>query len=105
MDAERIAYFEADGNYTRVVSMNGLKVTLGNNLTQTEQKLTAQLRDEARMFMRVGKRFIVNLAYVYFVNIAKQCLVMSDMKHFAYQLPVSKEALKKMKELMVEAKI
>ncbi len=50
-------------------------------------------------------RFIVNLDYVYFVNMAKQCLVMSDMKHFAFQLPISKDALRKMKELMIDAKI
>ena len=105
MDAERIVYFEADGNYTRVVSMNNLKVTLGNNLSQTELKLSTLLGEEARMFMRVGKRFIVNLDYVYFVNMAKQCLVMSDMKHFAFQLPISKEALRQMKELMIKAKI
>ena len=105
MDAERIVYFEADGNYTRVVSMNSLKATLGANLSQTEQALTAQLAEEARGFMRIGKRFIVNLDYVYHVNMAKQCLVLSDMKHFAFQLPVSKDALKKMKELMIMAKI
>lgn len=105
MDAERIVYFEADGNYTRVVSMNNLKATLGCNLGQTEQALTAQLAEEARDFMRIGKRFIVNLDYVYHVNMAKQCLVLSDMKHFAFQLPVSKDALKKMKELMIMAKI
>ena len=105
MDAERIVYFEADGNYTRVVSMNSLKATLGCNLGQTEQALTAQLAEEARGFMRIGKRFIVNLDYVFHVNMAKQCLVLSDMKHFAFQLPISKDALKKMKELMIMAKI
>ena len=101
MDAERIVYFEADGNYTRVVSMNSLKATLGCNLGQTEQALTAQLAEEARGFMRIGKRFIVNLDYIYSVNMAKQCLILSDMEHFAYQLPIFMEALRQMKELMI----
>jgi len=105
MDADKIVYFEADGNYTRVVSMNQLKATLGCNLSQTEHALTAQLAEEARNFMRIGKRFVVNLDYVYNINIAKQCLILSDMKHFAFQLPISREALKKMKELMIIAKI
>ena len=105
MDADKIVYFEADGNYTRVVSINQLKAILGCNLSQTEQALTAQLEKEARNFMRIGKRFIVNLDYVYNINIAKQCLILSDMKHFAFQLPISREALKKMKELMIMAKI
>ena len=105
MEVEKIVYFEANGNYTNVVAMNKLKATLGANLSQTEQILTQQMGEDAKMFMRVGKRFIVNLDYIYSVNMAKQCLIMSDMKHFAYQLPISKEALRQMKELMIKAKI
>ena len=105
MEVEKIVYFEANGNYTNVVAMNKLKATLGANLSQTEQILNQQMGEEAKMFMRVGKRFIVNLDYIYSVNMAKQCLIMSDMKHFAYQLPISKEALRQMKELMIKAKI
>jgi len=105
MEVEKIVYFEANGNYTNVVAMNKLKATLGANLSQTEQILTQEMGEAAKMFMRVGKRFIVNLDYIYSVNMAKQCLIMSDMKHFAYQLPISKEALRQMKELMLKAKI
>ncbi len=63
--------------------------------------------DERSAYFKASgiNRFIVNLDYVYFVNMAKQCLVMSDMKHFAFQLPISKEALRQMKELMIKAKI
>ena len=64
-----------------------------------------QMGEEAKMFMRVGKRFIVNLDYIYSVNMAKQCLILSDMEHFAYQLPISKEALRQMKELMIKVKM
>lgn len=105
MEVEKIVYFEANGNYTNVVAMNKLKAILGVNLSQTEQILTQQMGVEAKMFMRVGKRFIVNLNYIYSVNMAKQCLIMSDMKHFAYQLPISKEALRQMKVLIIEAKV
>jgi len=40
-----------------------------------------------------------------FTSIARLCLILSDMEHFAYQLSVSKEALRQMKELMTELKI
>ena len=105
LEVDKIVYFEANGNYTTVVAMNKLKATLGASLAKTEQILTRQMGDEAKRFMRVGKRFIVNLDYIYSVNMAKQCLILSDMEHFAYQLPVSKEALRQMKELMTELKI
>mgnify|MGYP002857319766 CR=1 FL=1 len=101
LEVDKIVYFEADGNYTRVVTKNKLKATLTMGLARTEQELTGQLENQAVMFMRVGKRFIVNREFIYCVNLAKQHLVLSDMEDFAFQLPISKEALKKMKELIV----
>lgn len=105
IEVDKIVYFESNGNYTHIVSRNKLKATLTMSLTKTEQVLTEQLGERARQFMRVGKRFIVNLNNVYSINLAKQYLVLTDQEHFAYQLPISKEALRKMKELMVQAKI
>lgn len=105
IEVEKIVYFEADGNYTHMVSRNKMRATLGLSLTKTEQVLSQQLGERARLFMRVGKRFIVNLNNVYSINLAKQYLVLTDQEHFAYQLPISKEALRKMKELIVKTKI
>lgn len=105
MDISKIVYFEADGNYTHIVSMNKLKATIAASLAKTEEGLTVQLGEQAVQFMRVGKRFIVNFRFVYSVNLAKQYLLLSDQEHFAYQLPVSRDALKRMKELMVKAKV
>jgi len=101
MDVENIVYFEANGNYTIVMSVNKLKACVGLNLSKTEEALNRQLGEQAQRFMRVGKRFIVNLNFVYSVNIAKQHLILSDMRNFAFQLPISKDALRMMKELMI----
>ena len=105
MDISKIVYFEADGNYTHIVSLNKLKATIGASLAKTEEMLTSQLGDEAAQFMRVGKRFIVNFRYVYSINLAKQHLLLSDQENFAYQLPLSKDALKQMKELILKTHI
>jgi DNA-binding LytR/AlgR family response regulator len=102
---DTIVYFEADGNYTYVVTKNKLKGVLGMSLIKIEQTLTQQFGKEARMFMRVGKRFIVNYEYVYSINIGKQRLVLSDLERFAYQLQVSKEALRCMKNLLTKKKV
>lgn len=103
LNIDRIVYFEASGNYTSVVTKNKLKASLTMGLTRTESELTEQLGKQALTFMRVGKRFIINRHYVYSVNLAKQHLVLSDLEHFAFQLPVSKEALRKVKELLISA--
>ncbi len=105
MEVGRIVYLEADGNYIHVVTKNKLKATLGVGLAKAETILSSQLGGDARQFMRVGKRYIVNLRYVYSVNLSQQHLVLSDLESFAFQLPVSKDALRKMKELLVAAKV
>ena len=105
IDIANIVYFEGDGNYTYIVTANKMKSCLTINLSHTEEALASQLGKDAKRFMRIGKRFIVNMNYIYQVDVLKQTLVLSDALHFVYQLPVSKEALKTVKELMVNNKI
>jgi len=75
------------------------------NLGEMEKMLASQLGETSKTFMRIGKRFIINMHYVYHINVLKQYLILSDYDHFAFQISISKEALKKMKELMHETKI
>lgn len=105
IDVSKIVYFEADGNYTDIVMVNKLRASICMNLGEMERAIAAQIGDEAKMFMRIGKRFIINMRYVYSINVLKQQLVLSDYDHFAFQVSISKDALKKMKELMLVAKV
>ena len=105
LDVQKIVYFEGDGNYTYIVTANKQKVCITMNLSHTEEALAAQLGDNAKQFMRIGKRFIVNMNYIYQVDIQKQTLMLSDCEHFLFQMPVSKEALKTVKELVIRTKI
>ena len=50
MKVDKIVYFQADGNYTHIVAKNKLKSTLGASLTKTEEILTAQLGEKAKIF-------------------------------------------------------
>lgn len=105
LDIQKIVYFEGDGNYTYIVTANRQKVCITLNLAHTEDALAAQLGDVAKHFMRIGKRFIVNMNYIYQIDIQKQVLMLSDCEHFLFQMPVSKEALKVVKELVIKTKI
>lgn len=105
IDVSKIVYFEADGNYTDIVMVNKLRASICMNLGEMEKAIAAQIGDDARIFMRIGKRFIINMRYVYSINVLKQQLVLSDYDHFAFQVSISKDALKKMKELMLVAKV
>ena len=105
LDIQKIVYFEGDGNYTYIVTANKQKVCVTLNLSHTEEALAKQLGSNANQFMRIGKRFIVNMNSIYQIDIQKQTLMLSDCEHFLFQIPISKEALKAVKELVIQTKI
>lgn len=100
MDIGKIVYFEADGNYTNIILCNKLRGVICMNLAQTEKALTERLKEKAGCFARIGKRYIINMNYIYQINILKQRLVLSDYSSFAFQVEISREALKKLKEIV-----
>ena len=99
IDISKIIYFEADGNYTNIILANKLKGIVCMNLAHMQEILSERLKERARIFARVGKKHIINHTYIYQIHVLKQSLILSDGKNFAYQLNISKEALKKLKEL------
>jgi len=100
IDLKRVAYFEADGNYTKIVSINGLSSMVLLNLGKMEAFISLRSKEENRMFARIGKRFIVNLSFIYSLNLLKQELILSDQRFFTEKISISKDALKKLKELL-----
>ena len=99
IDMTKVVYIEADANYSNIILANKLKATVGMNLGQVEKLLVMNFGDKARTYARIGKRFIVNLNYLYRIHVLKQMLVLSDGQTFAYQLEISKEALKCLKDI------
>lgn len=102
IDIANIAYFEADGNYTNIVSINRLKGVVCTNLAQMQKYLSDKLREDASIFARVGKKYIINLRYVYSINTLRQQVIISDGATFSYQLSIGKEALKELKQIFIE---
>ena len=105
LDIERIVYFEADGNYTNFVTKNKMKRQVPMSLAKMEEALSSQLREEAALFMRVGKRFIINRNFIFNIDTAHQRLCLSDMESFAFLLPISREALRKVKDLIITTRV
>ena len=105
IDASKIVYFEADGNFTHIVTINKHRTTICMNLSKMEDVLAEQIGDAAHIFMRIGKRFIINLQFVYTVDAYEQRLILSDYEHFSFEVKISKDALKKMIDLMLVLRI
>lgn len=101
LDCSKIVYMESDGNYTNIILVNRQKASVCMNLSRMQQFLSESLRERASIFARVGKRFIINLNYVFKVQPLLQSLVVTDGVNFTFQLGVSKDALKKLKDILV----
>ena len=97
---ERIVYISSDGNYSTLVQADGEVRMLSFQLGQIEKMIADQLGSEGNRFIRIGKSLIINHSYIYYINVPKQKLVLSDVASFSHTMSASKEALKLLKELI-----
>lgn len=97
---EAIVYFEADGNYTHIVTVNHIRSSVCMNLGSVEKYIAANYPDEKPHFIRVGKQLVVNTDHVLQVSVLKQKLVLSDGLSFIFTLDASKDALRKLQKLI-----
>ncbi len=104
LDTGSIVYFEAQGNYTKIILANGYEGLVCMNLAKMQERLTSRLQEKAKRFVRVGKSHIVNTGFLLQVTPLRQVLVLSDQKSFSYELSVSKEALRIFMNMIIEAK-
>lgn len=97
---ERVVFFEADSNYCHVYFANGAKATILTSLVNIENLIAERFKDASPLFIRIGKRYIVNRQFIFQINVPRQKLLLSDLvAPDIFELSVSREALKKMKQL------
>lgn len=94
---ERLVYVSSDGNYSTVVTQDNRRQTVSYQLGQIEDIIDEQLGDAGSRFTRVGRGLIVNVDFVYFIDISKQRLVLSDCLNCHHELTASREVLIKLK--------
>lgn len=99
---ERVVYVASDGNYSTIVQSDGETRVLTFQLGQIEKIMSEQLGSERNTFIRIGKSLIINRSYIYYINVQKQKLILSDNTTFSHSVSASKEALKQLKELLEE---
>ncbi len=95
---ERIAYIISDGNYSSMILTDSEKHVFSFNLATFEKIIEQQLESEAQTLIRLGKRLIINGRYIYYINVAKQQITLSDISfQMKFTLTASKEALRALK--------
>lgn len=97
---DRIVYISSDGNYSTLVQADGDMRMLSFQLGQIEKMIVTQLGVDGNIFIRIGKSLIINRSYIYYINVPKQKLVLSDVETVNYTVTASREALKQLKEFL-----
>jgi DNA-binding LytR/AlgR family response regulator len=97
----QIVRFSANGNYTDMFLTTGKKFTFTSGLGQMKQHLETSLKEDARYFVRLGKSAIINLRFVYRIDLQNHILELYDpVTDKFFRLEVSKGALKKLKDFL-----
>ncbi|MDL2306106.1 LytTR family transcriptional regulator DNA-binding domain-containing protein [Bacteroides sp. OttesenSCG-928-D19] len=101
---ERIAYILSDGNYSTMTLIDKEEHLFSFNLASFEKTIEQQLGTDAQMFIRLGKSLIINGRFIYYVNVSKQQIILSDSSFpHKFTLSASKEALKALKAVLEES--
>ena len=99
VNPEDIVYFQADGNYSLMVLASRKEQLLSMNLSKVQLILEDQLGSQSELFERVGRELIIRKNFIYSIQTLRKKLVLSfPNSNKFFELEVSKEALKKLKE-------
>ena len=106
VNLRHVVFFEADDNFTDIHFSNGVKATILCTLSNMELLINEKLKGKTNPFIRTGKCYIVNTSYIFQINTAKKKLLLTNFYYpQLYTLSISKEALKKLKDLYLPNKL
>ena len=99
IDLGKVAYFQANGNYTKMTYIGGVSHLLSIGLTKVEAYVRQSWpKDIGSPFIRLGRSLIINQSYLIEINVLRQRIILSDRGEHSYALAISKPLLKKYKE-------
>lgn len=101
---DRIVYILSEGNYSTMTLIDKEEHVFSFNLASFEKIIEQQLGTDAQTFIRLGKSLIINGKYIYYVNVSKQQIILSDSSFpNKFTLSASKEALKALRTVLEDS--
>src|ERR1035437_3672138 len=99
VNPDELVYFQADGNYSIMMLASRKEQLLTMNLMKVQLTLEEQLGSQSALFERVGRDLIIRKAFIFSIQTLRKKLILAvpNSEKF-FELQVSKEALKKLKE-------
>lgn len=103
IDLEKVAFFQANGNYTQMNYILGESRLLTLGLSKVEELIRLTWpADRPSPFIRLGRSLIINQTYLTEINVLRQKLSLSDRGTHSYSVSVPKPLLKEYKEKISE---
>ena len=101
IDSEHIAVIQANGNYSKIVTIYRKEIMLTSGITKVEQVLKS-VNDTKSRFVRVGRSLVVNHSYLQKIALMKQQMVLSCQGN-EIKINVSKKTLKVYKDAIAKS--
>ena len=86
----------AGGNYSTVVTVDGVEHLLLLQLGQVEQRIKPFI-ERGDQFALIGKSLLINCDFLSYIDVSRQKLILSDCRTFSRELSASKKALTDLK--------
>lgn len=103
IELDKVAYFQANGNYTQLKYIKGGGHLLSIGLSKVEEYIRRAWPKSAQTpFIRLGRSLIINQSFLVEISVAKQKVFLSDHSESIHALPVPKPLLKVYKEKINE---
>lgn len=105
----QLLYIKAEGNYSYFFWIDNTPHPAGKPDKTIETLITIQLgeidkliekldNDDRKKLVRIGRSLIINLQYLYKIDLTRTELLLMDRAHNIHTLEASHEALSKLKE-------
>lgn len=101
IDSEEIAVVQANGNYSKVLTIYRREIMLTSGISKVEQVLK-NLKEKKSKFVRVGRSLIVNHSFLRKIDLMKQVMVLSGQGN-EIKVNVSKKTLKIYKDAIAKS--
>ena len=102
IDSEEIAVVQANGNYSKVLTIYRREIMLTSGISKVEQVLK-NLKEKKSKFVRVGRSLIVNHSFLQKIDLMKQVMVLSGQGN-EIKVNVSKKTLKIYKNAIAKSR-
>ncbi len=101
LDLNKIAFICAEGNYSRIVTINKHETTMTLGISKLEETIHNNALKPVN-YIRLSRSLIVNHRYLYKIDLVKQVITLSDGDNFI-NIKASKQNLKKYKTATAQA--